>query len=138
MKKINSILFAAVLALVSGSTLAANASLETCDYPQHFKIVGGRILELAAQSPNSELTVVMTSDDSFDVIDNTQCKNNGSGIRGIKLKVGLDNEHVYEMAFVDSMNGKITRIYANSLNNYVLDEINRVTATDYQLVYKVK
>lgn len=134
MKRITSILFAAILALVSCSIFAAS----TCDYPQHFKIVGGKILELATQQPNAELTVIMTSEDSFDVIDNTQCKNNGSGIRGIKLKVGLDSVHAYGMIFADSPNGKITRIYSNSLNNYVLDEINRVTATDYQLVYKIK
>lgn len=133
MKKINSILFTAILALTSGSIFAESI----CDYPQHFKIVGGKILELTTQQPNSELTVIMTSEDSFDVIDNTQCKNNGSGIRGIKLKVGLDNIHVYDMIFADSTSGKITRVYANSLNNYMLDEINRVTATDYQLVYNL-
>lgn len=135
MNKANSIFFAAILALASGGALASGT--DTCDYPHHFKVVGGKITALEAiQSPNSALSVKLTSEDSFDVYDNTNCKIELP--RGIRLKVETDRTHTNEMIFVDSPDGKITRISNNSLNNYDLDAVNRLSTTNYELVYKVK
>jgi hypothetical protein len=135
MNKTNSIFFTAILALVSGSALASGTN--TCDYPQHFKVVGGKITALeAVQSPNSALSVKLTSEVSFDVYDNSNCKVELP--RAIRIKVEADRIHTNEMIFADSPDGKITRIRNNSLNNYDLDAVNKSSTTDYEFAYKVK
>lgn len=125
----------AALLIITSNYAFALEKTETCNYPQHFKIEGptGTSILKVETFPNATISVIQTSESSFDVIDNSGC--DGTGRRSVQLNVGTDKFHFSERIFVSHNDGTILFIQTDDLN-FRLSSIERTSSTETKFIYE--
>lgn len=136
MTKGKSIILSSILAICCSNAFSSKNHSEDCAFPQHFNIYGPsktHIMSVAA-GKFSDFTVIQTSEHSFDVLDQSECK--GDGINSVTLKVGTDNYHYSEITFSDAHTGRIFIVSKAEMNKFSLKEFKTLSKYDFNLTYQ--
>ena len=141
MIRINPMICAVILTIASGNVFASRDDIGKCNFPQHFKLEGPKGTTIRYIEPvyPSDFTVTPARSssgfvDTFDVIDNTQCK--GGALREIKLVVtGEDDSHSSDITFVDDTNGHGKVFRKVEFNGFTLKGITKSGESAFVMTY---
>lgn len=127
-----------LLMICSNYAFASLEDNKEC-FPKHIEIdgpPGTAILKLQFMLDIKGRSVIQTSETSFDIIDQRDCKAATWGYNVLYLNVGIDSQH-HASRIIEYYNGSDKLAFMRRIDEkFTLSKIDHLSSKDYKLTYE--